>query len=208
MEGKPSLINLATIGFQFSPKSYQLSDGSAIDCHILDTGGQEKFFALNESYYKKSDAVLLVYDITNKNSFFTIRNYYMEKIKELCTKNIPIILLGNKTDLEEKRVVSHEEGAALALSYNILFQETSCLKNENVADAFETLIELWNTEYKKKQSYMNRRKSGGGLLKPNENKIRRTQTIDYHSKKEEDTSKSITLKKEKIKKRKKREKCC
>jgi GTPase SAR1 family protein len=55
MEGKPSLINLATIGFQFSPKSYQLSDGSAIDCHILDTGGQEKFFALNELYYKKSE---------------------------------------------------------------------------------------------------------------------------------------------------------
>jgi small GTP-binding protein len=207
MKGEPSVNNLATIGVQLSPKSYQLSDGSAIDCHILDTGGQEKFFALNELYYKKSNAVLLVYDITDRNSFLTIQNYYMEKIKELCVKNIPIILLGNKTDLEKNRVISHEEGVVLALSYNIIFQETSCLKNENVADAFETLIELWNTEYKKKKSYMNRRNSGDDLLKPNKIKTRRKQTIYSHSEKEEDNS-TIILKKEKIKKRKNRENCC
>ena len=78
-----------------------------------------------------------------------IANYFSGKIKEFCNQNIPIILLGNKTDLEERREVQQEEGIALALSHNYKFKETSALKNENVADAFEALIELWNVEYHK-----------------------------------------------------------
>ena len=92
----------------------------------------------------------MVYDISARKSFDEVKNYYCEKIKELCNPNIPIILLGNKTDKEEERQVEQNEGASLALSYNYIFKETSALKNENVADSFAALIELWNIEYRKK----------------------------------------------------------
>jgi len=118
---------------------------------IYDTAGQERYNAINELYYQKADAILLVYDISNRKSFEQIKNYYCPKIEELCKKNIPIILLGNKADKENKRVVTLEEGAALAVEHKFKFKETSCLKNENVADAFEALIEMWNIEYQKKR---------------------------------------------------------
>ena len=136
----------------------QLSDGSVVHCLIYDTAGQERFNSINETYYKKADAVLLVYDITNKDSFDLIKNYYCPKIKEFCKKNIPIILLGNKTDLEENRVIPMEDGIALSVEYKFKFCQTSCLKNENVADAFEALIELWNFETQKKINGVNLRK--------------------------------------------------
>jgi Ras-related protein Rab-1A len=114
----------------------------------MDTAGQERFKSINTSYYRKADCCLLVYDISNKYSFEQLKDYFIETIKEKCKKNIQIILLGNKTDLEDKRQVSSEEGANLALLNNYIFLETSCLKNENVADAFETLIEITNREAK------------------------------------------------------------
>ena len=72
-------------------------------------------------------------------------------MKEKCKKNIKVILLGNKTDLEGegKREVKSKEGADLAEKNDYIFMETSCLKNTNVADAFETLIEDTNIEAKK-----------------------------------------------------------
>ena len=112
----------------------------------MDTAGQERFKSLNVSYYRKADCCLLVYDITNKNSFEECTNYFNEKIKENCKENIQIILLGNKTDLEEARAVPSELGANFALENNYIFMETSCLKNQNVADAFETLIEITHRE--------------------------------------------------------------
>ncbi len=73
----------------------------------------------------------------------------------MCKKNIPIILLGNKTDIAKERKIQPEEGVQLALSEKIKFKETSCLKNENVADAFEALIELTNRELMKKDKNKN-----------------------------------------------------
>ena len=119
---------------------------------IYDTNGQEKFNAINKSYYKNADAILLVYDISKRLSFNKIKDYYCNEIKEFCGDNIPIILLGNKTDLVDQRQVSQEEGAALAVSHNYKFQETSALKNENVVNSFEALIELWNIEYQNNSS--------------------------------------------------------
>ena len=94
----------------------------------MDTAGQERFKSLNVSYYRKADCCLLVYDITNKNSFEECTNYFNEKIKENCKENIQIILLGNKTDLEEARAVPSELGANFALENNYIFMETSCLR--------------------------------------------------------------------------------
>ena len=142
MSQKAQLIDIQTVGTPFVVSSYQLSDGSLVNARIVDTGGQERFRALGHQYYRKADGCLLVYDITNRSSFDEIKSYFCEQIEEKCKKDIKIILLGNKTDLEENRKVSSEEGANLAIEKGYTFLETSCLENRNVADSFETLIEL------------------------------------------------------------------
>ena len=159
---------IATHGIDLIPKIFQLADGSVVKFQIYDTCGQERYNSINEFYYKRADAILLVYDISNRNSFLKIKDYYCDKIKELCNKDIPIILLGNKTDLEDQRKVPQEEGIALALSHNYKFKETSCTKNENVADSFEALIELWNVDYQKTKSESKKNKNislNGGNIK-------------------------------------------
>ena len=99
----------------FVAKSFQLSDGSVVKCFIYDTAGQERYNSINESYYQKADAILLVYDISNKKSFEQLKNYYCPKIEEYFKINISIILLGHKADKENERQVSIEEGADLAV---------------------------------------------------------------------------------------------
>lgn len=127
-----------------------MEDGTVVNCIIYDTPSQERFYPLLESYYRKADAILLVYDISNKESFNIINDYYIGKIKELCKQNLPVLLLGNMADKEHDRQISKEEGNELAKKKNFIFKECSCLKNENVDDAFWTLIEKWNLQNKKK----------------------------------------------------------
>ena len=146
------MISFQTIGNPSYFKCYRLCDGSLVFVHIYDTEGQEKFKAITESYYKKADCCLLVYDITNRKSFEECKDYYNKNLIEKCKKSIKVILLGNKTDLEEQREVSPDEGAGLALENDYIFMETSCMKNTNVSNAFETLIELTNIEEKKNQN--------------------------------------------------------
>ena len=133
----------------YYPVTYRLTDGSFINIHIFDTCGQERFNSITESYYKKADCCLLVYDITNRKSFQECTDYYTPNIRQKCKKNIQIILLGNKTDLEDQRQVKPEEGAFFANENGFDFMETSCLQNKNVANAFEALIEMTNREAKK-----------------------------------------------------------
>ena len=130
---------------------------------IVDTAGQEIYRALSKNFYKKADGVLLVYDITRQESFDEIKDYYCKKIKEYCKENVKIILLGNKTDLEDQRKIPPEVGSNFAAENNFLFMETSCLTNKNVADGFETLIELAYREVIQKE------KDDAVVLKNNQN---------------------------------------
>ena len=143
------MIQNKTVGLPNFFSSYRLTDGSLVNVNILDTGGQEQYKSLNEQYYHKADCCLLVYDVTNRKSFEECKDYYNKNLIEKCKKNVKVILLGNKTDLKDKRVVLPEEGNGLALENDYMFMETSCLNNTNVSNAFETLIELTNIEAKK-----------------------------------------------------------
>lgn len=142
MNEKSKLINLQTVGMPHAFCLYQLSDGNLVNADIIDTAGQEKYRALGKQFYQKADGCLLVYDITNRKSFEEIQNYYVEEIKNNCKFEVKVMLLGNKTDLEDKREISSDEGAKFAASHGYMFLETSCVVNRNVADSFETLIEL------------------------------------------------------------------
>ena len=117
----------------------------------MDTGGQEIYDSQNRTYYKRADCCLLVYDITREETFNAIENFYINEINNNCKENIIIILLGNKTDLEKDRKISKQKGSELADKYKFFFMETSCEKNHNVADAFETLIIATNTELEKEK---------------------------------------------------------
>ena len=119
---------------------------------IEDTNGQEKMRCVYEIYYKKADGIILLYDITDKKSFESCKYYYCEKIKELCKPNIKTILIGNKKDLENRREISFKEGKDFSLSNGYLFMETSCLKNENVYEAFEKIIEVIFEEMQKNEN--------------------------------------------------------
>ena len=146
-------------------RTFQLSDGSITNCMIYDTAGQERFDSLNFTYFKKADAILLVYDISDRNSFEKIKNVYVQEIKDRCKENIPILLLGNKTDKEDQRQISYEEGIELALEEDYEFQESSCIKNINVAGAFEVLIERWNFEYHRNHGQIKKKNSDDKLKK-------------------------------------------
>ena len=129
----------------------------------MDTVGQEKYNALNENFYKQANCCLLVYDITNKESFNKIKNYYVNKIKENCKSIVKVVLLGNKTDLNDKREVSDKDGHDLALKNNYIFMESSCKNNYNVSDAFTALVEMTNldcTKEKNKNISLNQNKEG------------------------------------------------
>ena len=136
------MSSLSTAGTPHFFHTFQLSDGSLVNVNIVDTAGQEKYKSINSQYYKKADGCLLVYDITKKETFEEIKGYFYEQIQEKCKEDIKIIILGNKTDLEEERQVSTEEGSNFAAEKGYMFLETSCLQNRFVADSFETLIEL------------------------------------------------------------------
>ena len=100
--------------FDYYSETFQLPDKSYVNVELMVTGGQEEFNAINRIYYQRADCCLLVYDITNKYSFDEIENFYVKEIKDFCKKDIKVILVGNKTDLENERIVSHEEGVNLA----------------------------------------------------------------------------------------------
>ena len=166
--------NITTVGFNEEVVNLQLSDGSLVNCRISDTAGQEKYRSLGKKYYNSADCCLLVYDITSKKSLEEIKKFYIKEINENCKKDIKVILLGNKTDLEgiKNREVSPEEGANLALENGYIFMESSCAHNTNVADAFVTLIEKTNIEMRKNGNI-----NGNHTLKTKKNKDRK------HSKK-------------------------
>ena len=132
--------------FSYYSETFQLPDGSYVNCEILDTGGQEKYNALNKIYYQRADCCVLVYDITNTKSFEECRDYYKNEIISNCKNNVKVILVGNKSDLEKQRQITKEEGIEFALENKYYFKETSCEVNFNVADAFETIIIMTNND--------------------------------------------------------------
>ena len=102
---------------------------------IWDTAGQEAFRSITRSYYKSSTCAFIIYDITNKKSFANVASW-LNECKEMCYKDILICLVGNKTDLENKRVVSKEEGQKFADDNGLLFFETSAQNGSNIEELF------------------------------------------------------------------------
>ena len=138
-----------TIGVDFKIKTFEI-DSKKIKMQIWDTAGQERFKNIISSYYRGAHGILLLYDITDKDSFKNLNNWLIE-IERNASKNVLRILIGNKYDLEDKREISFNQGKEFADTYGLKFIETSAKKNLNVNEAFETLgRELMNASEEKK----------------------------------------------------------
>ena len=129
--------HLSTIGIDSSTKTITTERGKAT-LQIWDTAGQDRFRSLSQSYIRNGDAIILVYDITSDDTFQHVTTW-MDAIHNMAKQDVPIILVGNKTDMENERRITTEEGQKLAEKYKLLFKEVSAMTGDGVADAFTML---------------------------------------------------------------------
>ena len=129
-----------TIGVDFKVKTIQIGE-KTVKMQIWDTAGQERFRNVVASYFRGSNGILLIYDVTNKDSFKNLDNW-LEVIENNASDNVLKILIGNKIDLVDEIEVKHEEGQQFANRFNMQFIETSAKLDTNVSEAFETLAKL------------------------------------------------------------------
>ena len=122
---------------QFTSKTIQINDQS-IKFDIWDTAGQEKFRALAKIFYKDAQVIILVYEIINKESFESIKNYWYKESSENSTADI-FFVVGNKSDLYENEQVTDEEGKKFAKEINAIFKITSALSNTGIDRLFESI---------------------------------------------------------------------
>ena len=115
-------------------------NGKKVKLQIWDTAGQERFKNITASYYRGGNGVLVVYDITDRDSFENL-NYWLIEIEKNANKNVYKLLIGNKSDLEDKRKVTYQEGKDFATSNGMQFIETSAKTDSKVKDAFELLTQ-------------------------------------------------------------------
>ena len=151
-----SINYLSTIGVDSKYKKIKLY-GEEIKVKIFDTAGQERFRSITSDYIRKANGMLLVYDISHKPSYDNIENWINNLKEETGQKMIPAVLIGNKKDLADERVISEEQGRELAKRYEMEghFYETSCSTGENVEKAFNDLIEQIYNKYGNKTSNSN-----------------------------------------------------
>ena len=128
---------ISTIGVDFKIRTIEL-DGKTIKLQIWDTAGQERFRTITSSYYRGAHGIIVVYDVTDQESFNNVKQW-LHEIDRYAAENVNKLLVGNKSDLSGKRVVSTEQGKEFADSLGIEFLETSAKTSTNVEQAFLTM---------------------------------------------------------------------
>jgi len=128
---------ISTIGVDFKIRTVEL-DGKTIKLQIWDTAGQERFRTITSSYYRGAHGIIIVYDITDVESFSNVRQWLFE-IDRFASEQVNKLLVGNKSDLTNKRVVTTETAKEFAQTLDIPFLETSAKNSTNVEEAFLTM---------------------------------------------------------------------
>lgn len=123
-----------TIGVEFGSKIVEVG-GKKVKLQIWDTAGQERFRSVTKSYYRGAAGAVLVYDITNRESYNHITQW-LNDARTLASPDIVVVLVGNKTDLQEEREVTFMEASRFAQENEIMFLETSALSGDNVEEVF------------------------------------------------------------------------
>ena len=134
----------ATVGVELGTKFVKIQ-GTGAKVQIWDTAGQERYRSITSSYYKGSHGCFIVYDITSEKSFEDADRWYEQAQKE-ASKDVTIVLVGNKCDLENGRKISKEKGEEKAKRFKCPFFETSALSKVNIDEIF---AEILNNIYEK-----------------------------------------------------------
>jgi len=142
VENKFSENYRATINLDFSYKNMKIND-KIFRIQLWDTAGQEEFQSISRGYYKSGACALVVYDITDRETFNNVSSW-VEECKNNGPSTITLVLVGNKIDLEDKRQVTYEEGEDFANRNNMQFYETSALNGTNIDKLFNDTVESIN----------------------------------------------------------------
>ena len=177
--GKSSILNRfvddkfdetyqATIGLDFQSKNIQI-DNQDIHLLLYDTAGQEKFRSLIPMYTREANIIILVYDISRKESFSHIPNWINE-LTNVKIEDIIFALVGNKIDLNEQREVTINEGEKFAEENNFIFEEVSAKTGENFPELFyNKIFEQINIKFKPGGQQMEQEINEIGKVKLNNN---------------------------------------
>ena len=152
--GKTSIINRfvqntfeeniqSTIGGTFSSKILLFNDGKKLIFNLWDTAGQERFKSLAKLFYKGANVAILVYDITNQNSFDKLKKFWINDVKENTTSDIILILAGNKVDLIEKEEVDEKDAKKFAEEMNIDCFRVSAKKDFGIEKLFTQIAKKY-----------------------------------------------------------------
>lgn len=128
---------ISTIGVDFKIRTIEL-DGKTIKLQIWDTAGQERFRTITSSYYRGAHGIIVVYDVTDQESFENVRNW-LQEIERYANENVNKLLVGNKSDLTSKKIVDYTTAKEFADHLGIPFLETSAKNATNVEQAFMTM---------------------------------------------------------------------
>lgn len=131
---------VSTVGIDFKVKTVFRGD-KRVKLQIWDTAGQERYRTITTAYYRGAMGFILMYDITNEESFNSVQDWCTQ-IKTYSWENAQVVLVGNKCDMEDERIVSADRGKQLAEQLGLEFFEASAKENINVKAVFEKLVEI------------------------------------------------------------------
>ena len=129
-----------TVGVEFGARNITINN-TIYRVQIWDTAGQERFRSITRAYYKNSICSLIVYDISNRESFYNVQKW-VEDCKAQAFPGMLFVLIGNKKDKKEEREVQFHEGENLAKEMGMVFYETSALTGEGIEDLFNETISI------------------------------------------------------------------
>ena len=137
---------MSTTGASYAGKTMTFDEyqGKSIKFEIWDTAGQEKYRALTKIFYKDAGVAILVYDITRKESFEELKNYWAEQIKDSSPKEIILAVAANKSDLIEKEAVDEGEARDFAKEYGAIFCSTTATNTAGVTNLFEEVAKKYS----------------------------------------------------------------
>ncbi|XP_077150989.1 EF-hand calcium-binding domain-containing protein 4B-like isoform X1 [Ranitomeya variabilis] len=137
-EGSYSKKTSATIGIDYRIKSL-IVDNKQYALQLWDTAGQERFYSITEQFFRKADGMVIMYDVTSRETFTGVRRW-LNCIQEKAMDDIIILLLGNKLDCDSERQVTFDDGQRLAQEHKLLFTECSAASGKNITEALIQIV--------------------------------------------------------------------